>query len=131
MTIEDVAQYINDHGLGLTIGTNLFVGELGADKPDAIYLVSSTSPAPDNELPTEWLTIDFYSRYDNSKAGYDILRNIYDMFHRNAHYIIGDDTNVYLSEALGQIDDLDRDVQRRKIWRLQIKFTYIDQAYIS
>jgi hypothetical protein len=130
MMISELADLLNDANIGLTVGTNLFVGELGQEFENAVVMVTTPSARPDNELDTEYQVIDFYSRYSNSEAGYNMLREIYDYLHRATHYELAN-YNVYLSEALGQIDDLDRDAQKRKIWKLSINFIYHSVNNIS
>lgn len=122
MMLKELAGFI-DNQIGMTLGTNFYIGELGAEQPDGIVLVTGISEAPDNELDTEYQVIDFYARYNNSESGYNKLKDIYDLLHRKTHYTF-DIYGVYLSEALGQIEDMDRDLNQRKIWRLSVRFLY-------
>lgn len=120
--IKELAQYIEDN-TSLVVNTSLFIGDFPAETGDAVQIVAVASPSPHIDVDTEYQHIELWSRYSSSSEGYDILRQLYELFHQAHHYEMGQ-TSVWLSEAMGQIDDLGRDSQNRKLWMVGIKFTY-------
>lgn len=130
MLARELAAYICDH-LGLVLGTDVEIGEMPVNSGDVMSLVNVPSPPPDNELAFEEQRIDFWVRFKNSKTGYDQLRRIYQLLHRNNNWTLGTTHYIYEAEAVGQIDDMDRDLEMRKIWRLGMTFVYRELIDVS
>ena len=117
---QEIADYLEDNGIG-TVGTDILIGDFSQDSPDGIYLVTVASPAPSNALDTEHHNVDIYCRFSSTSAGYDKLRAVYDLLHRDANFTLTT-WYVYLAEARSQIEDLGRDSQDRKLLRLAFHF---------
>lgn len=130
MLARELAQYVVDH-LGGTLGTTILIGEMPTGSEDVTMLFNAASPAPDNELAVEEQRIDFWVRFGNSKTGYDRLRDIYQLFHRNNNWTLGTTHYIYEAEATGQIEDMDRDLEKRKIWKLGMTFVYRELIDVS
>lgn len=123
MTIlEAIANHIEDNELA-TLGTDLFIGELPLEKENAISVITSPSTPPNPSIGVYEQNVDIWARFNDSGDGYDTLQEISDLFHRQNAYIMGD-FYVYLSNNLSAIDDMDRDTERRKLWKLTIRFIY-------
>jgi hypothetical protein len=122
MIAEALADYIQQQGIA-TVGTDLFIGELPFDKGDCMSLVYSPSPEPNKTLDVWEQVIDFWVRYSKSDVGYDKLIEISDLLHKAQNYDITG-FHIYFSNALGMVDDLDRDEQRRKLYKLSIRFIF-------
>ena len=122
MIIESIAKYLEDNSIG-TMGTDIFIGELPFDKENCISLVYTPSPEPNKALDVYEQVIDFRSRFKKTEVGYSKMLDILDLLHKGQNYEI-DDYHVYFSNALGMIDDNDRDSERRKLFSLSIRFIY-------
>jgi hypothetical protein len=120
MFIQDLAHYLEENSIG-TVGTNLFIGDFPADIKEGMYLVTTSSPAPDTTFNWEDEYIDFYSLYCNDTGGYDILLAVKNLLHQKKFYEVGNYL-VCFSNDLGTINDLDKDSQNRKIYMLSIRF---------
>lgn len=130
MLARELAAYIAEH-LGGTLGVDIEIGEIPSSSGDTLMLYNAASPAPDNELAVEEQRIDFWVRYKNSKTGYDRLASIKDLFHRNNNWTLGSTHYIYEAEAVGLIDDMDRDLNNRKIWKLGMTFVYRELIDVS
>lgn len=122
MILEDIAKLIEDQEIA-TMGTTLFSGELPLDFPNSTAMIYSPSPEPDKSLEVYEMTIDFWNRNRNSENGFEILKSIMDFLHRKQNYET-QNYHIYLSYALGMIEDLDRDSERRKLYKLSMRFIY-------
>lgn len=121
--IRDICEYLADKSATFTFGTgatNLKAGELPRGT-DGVFAVASPSPEPDMDTLVEYHNVDFWARNKNTSTALDQMREIYELFHQNHHYVT---TNfeVYFSHALGQIEDQDRDLEGGKLLRLSIMF---------
>ena len=122
MIVESLAKYMEDNGIG-TRGLNIFIGELPFDKNNCVSLVYTPSPEPNKSLDVYEQVIDFRSRFKRTEIGYEKMLDILDLFHKGQNYSI-DGFHVYFSNAMGMPDDNDRDVERRKLFSLSIRFIY-------
>ncbi len=105
-----------------TVGTDLFIGELPLDVSNCVSAVYSSSPNPNLTFDVFDQSVDLWARNVSSDTGYNKLKAIAGLLDRNHHYVMGD-YYVYFSHALGRIDDNDRDIERRKIYKLSLSFT--------
>lgn len=122
MIINAVTYYMASNGIG-TVGTDIFIGELPLDKADIISAVYVPSPHPNKAIPYYNQTIDFWARFKSYDDGMGKLQDLFDLFHQKENYEI-DGFHVYLSYAMGMIDDMDRDMERRHLFRLSLSFIF-------
>lgn len=122
MIIDSILTYMHDGGIG-TVGTDIFIGELPDDKSDIVSLVTSPSPEPNKSIPYYTQTVDIWGRFKSYDDGMSKLQEIFGMFHRIENYEVFN-YHVYLSYALGMIDDLGRDNERRHLFKLTLSFVY-------
>lgn len=122
MIIDSVCDYLEDEGIG-TVGTDIFIGELPFDKSDIISLIYGVSPDPDKSVAYYEQSIDIWARFKTYDAGYQKLMEIFNLLHRAEHYDI-EGFHIYLSYSSGMIEDLDRDQERRHLFKLTISFVY-------
>lgn len=127
--LDSIAEYLEDEGIG-TMGTDIFKGELPYDVDDCISLQFSPSPNPNKAIPYYDQTVDIWARYKYFDTGRDQLQAIMDLLHQKESYDINS-YHVYLSFALGLIDDLGRDVERRHLFKLSLSFIYRAGAEFS
>jgi len=120
--LEAIKDKLVTAGIG-TFGTNLFIGELPSDKKNAILIVTAPSSPPNPSIGVFEQQVDFWTRYSNSQQGYAKLKQIEALLHRAANYEMGD-YHVYISNSMSSVDDMDRDSERRKMWKLTIRFIY-------
>ena len=120
--INDVIEYLEDESIG-TIGTSLFSGELPYDKTDVLSLQYSPSPEPNKAIQYYEQTVDIWGRFKLFDAGYGKLQDVMDLLHQKENYELNH-YHVYLSYAQGMIEDLDRDVERRHLFKLSLVFVY-------
>lgn len=120
--IESLANYLQDSGIG-TVNTNIFIGELPYDISDCISINSTSSPEPNKSVPYFIQTVDVWARFKNSETGYNKMYDVFDLIHRKAAYEI-DGIHIYISYAMGSIEDMDRDSERRKLYKLSLGFVF-------
>lgn len=128
--IQDITQFLSDYNeAGLTIRGNLFAGELKMGV-NGVFVVAAPSEQPDKETGIIYQTIDFWSRNEDTQKGYDHLIAIYNFFDRRHHYTT-DHYYIHLSHNLGQIEDMDKDLQGAKLLKLSTRFIMISTQAIS
>lgn len=122
MIINNIVSLLATQGFGV-VGKTLFIGELPLNVRDCTAVVLTASPEPDKIIPYYRQTVDVWTRYSKAADGYQKIQNIFNFIHQKHHYTMGG-YYVYLSYALGGIDDLDRDVERRKLYKASFEFVY-------
>lgn len=131
--IHDVATMCQDEGIGV-LRENIFVGELPEsteDNPGAngLAVVSAPSTKPNMMIPYFDEVVEFWARERVDADGAKKLKEVLNLFHQKEHY---ETTNfhIYFSTAEGSIEDLGRDAERRKIWRVMLQFVYRDKNIV-
>lgn len=121
---KDIAKYLANVSSGrFTFGigsSSLKIGELEKGK-DGVAIRQVPTVPPDKETAIEYYQLDFWAINSGELLGYEDLRFIYNIFHRNHHY----STNnffVQYSECTENIADMDRDSEGRKVWKLSVLF---------
>lgn len=117
--IQDIQRFLADYS-SFTRKVDLFVGEIPRDV-DGVYMIADPSPEPDKETGIIYQDVSFWARYKNDGEGIKKLGEIYRFFDRRHHYTT-DHYYVHFSHALGQIEDMDRDAQNAKLWKISITF---------
>lgn len=122
--VDELAEYVADE-LDLVYGdsndSEIRLGEVSLGD-DGIYIESVPTEEPDLYTPIRTFTIDFWARYKSGETAYLKLKDIYGLLHQGIGYNLTS-YQVYFSHALGQIDDMARDIEGRNIKRLTVKFT--------
>lgn len=122
MIIESIAYYLQDMDI-MVAGEELFIGQMPVDVSECVAVMYAPSPIPNQALQVYEQTLDFWSRNKNSDAGYGKLFAIMSLLHQAQNYEV-EGYHVYFSNALGLIDDNDRDIEGRKLYKLSIRFIY-------
>ena len=122
MIIEQIADHLETNNIG-TVGTDIFLGFAPAEVDNCISLVYSVSPEPNKSLDVYEQTIDFWTRNNSSLAGYELLKDVQSLLHRQGNYEL-ESYHIYFSNSLGGIEDNDIDTERRKLHKLSIRFIY-------
>lgn len=122
---DEVANLIAG-ALGLTIGTNMFVGELpeaninGVPLDDGLYLIELPGPLGKDEdmyLDTETHMFDLWATSASTQSAYSLLHRAYDTIERKANYALVN-WYVYLSYANSTIRDEGRGKEGNKLFSL-------------
>lgn len=121
----EIAQLCHTFGIGVFGGTEatrtIFVGTLPETAHEAIWLVDVPSPAPHQYIDTEYQVIDFWARSPHTDRSKALLQMVFDNLHRRHHYTTAN-WSIHFSQALGSIQDVDRDSEGGKLFRLSIQF---------
>lgn len=129
MILNELAEFFEDVGIG-TVGTDLFIGQLPGNVENGIMLVAVPSPEPDKETGIEYQDFEVWTRYKESQTGYDKLDAIFDILSRKNDFTFPN-YYIYFSQARGRINDLDRDIEGRKLFNLAFRFTYRNLDLVS
>lgn len=129
LLLHQIAEMLEDHGLG-TVGTDIKVGEVPADPANVLWLVPSVSFDPDMYLVTQDLAFEIWGRNQSTKTGQDKMDSVVRFLHRQHHLTLGD-YYVYLILATGNVEDLDRDTERRKLHKVNFRAIYWDMRTVS
>lgn len=127
--IPALADYLEEQNIG-TVGEDIFLGELPLTEADddnnsaCISLVASPSPEPNKSIPYYEQRVDVLARYSDYEDGYAKMQEIFDLLHKQENYDDISGYHIYLSYALGMIEDSERDAERRHIFKLTLGFIY-------
>ena len=127
--IDSIIELLEENDIG-TLNTDIFHGELPFDKSDCIALQFSPSPEPDKAIPYYTQTVDVWARFKLFDDGMGKLQDVMDVLHRAENYEI-EGYHVYLSYAMGMIEDLARDVERRHLFKVSFGFVYRESEEVS
>lgn len=122
MFAEAVADLLQIEGVG-TVGTDIFIGQLTSQDNNGLYLMNAPSSIPNEAIEIYDQYIDFWTRNQSMASGYSTLQAVQNVLHKRYNYVIGD-YHVYISSNLGMIEDMDVDVQKRKLQKLSMRFIY-------
>lgn len=126
MIIEDLATYLQVNNIA-TLGTNMFISNMPPTLNNIIMLTYQLSPTPNPSIKYYTQYIDVWTRYSKEIDGYNKLISIQELLHTKANYTMGN-WHIYISASLGSIEDLDRDIENRKLQKLTLSFTYRDNT---
>lgn len=131
--IEDIGLLAEQAGIG-ELGKDIFVGYLPestqAAKANAgLSIVTAPSTRPSMTLPYFDETVEFWAREQVDKDGAKKLKHVLNRFHQQEHYDTAN-FHIYFSTAEGAIEDLGRDAEKRKVWRVSVRFVYRDRDIV-
>jgi hypothetical protein len=131
----EVAIDMANHGLGVfstatPSARTIFIGELPQDTTEGIMLLAVQSPPPHKYIDTEYQIIDFWSRSPHADRSKLLLRQVFDLYHRRAQWTT-DNWLIDFSHALGNITDVDRDINGGKLYRLSVQFISRNLTHVS
>lgn len=125
--LDTVANKIEALGYG-TVGTDIFIGQLPADT-DGIYLVR-TGGTMNNYIPIEETIFTVYVNYASSQTAIQKLESIKRDLHRTLES--GDDNSqIYAILAMGDIEDLGREIDFGKVYLQTFTIKHRAKALIS
>lgn len=129
MIIDEIATLLQQSGVG-TVGTNIYIGQLPQDVEDAIMLLAVPSPEPDKYTGIEYQDFDIWARFKTTDDAYNKLHEIFLLLDRRDAYTLPS-YEVYFIHALGRIEDLDRDIEQRKLLKLSFRAIYRNLDLVS
>lgn len=133
----EVEVAIDMHNAGLGVfstatpsSRTIFINDTPQDVVEGMMLINVPSPPPHQYVDTEYPVIDFWAWSPHSDRAKLLLRNVFERYHRRAHWNSG---NWYISfsQALGNIVDVDRDREASKLFRLSIQFICRNLNHVS
>jgi len=122
MIIDAIADILELTGIG-EVGTDIFIGEIPLDKQGVVSLMHAPSPEPNKSIPYYTQTIDVWAKFSDYDLGMAKMQSIMDFLHRKENYGLTG-FYVYLSYAMGMIDDFDRDSERNHLFKMSFSFVY-------
>ena len=122
-----VATYLQNAGFG-TIGTDIFVGQIPADI-NGIYVVRSGGQL-NNYVPIEETVVDIYCKNIKSELCVQKLEQIKRDIHRQHTQTIGS-SFIYTLLVIGDMEDVMRDMEYEKIYKITVQVVHRDTSLIS
>lgn len=119
---EQIATLLADEGVG-TLGETLWVGNAPDDKNEVVMMVAQSGLDPDPDMEIRRIDIDFWGRNPNSAQGYSKMQDVWNRLHRRKAYQLTD-FYVFMTRAIGTIDDMGKDANQRQLHKLRIRFTF-------
>lgn len=123
-----VATLLQTSGFG-TIGTDLFVGQI-PDDTNGLW-IELAGGLPNNYVPIEESVINIFCKNTNAQEGVQLLSNIKNFIHRLHNTSPSSSSYIYTFLVIGNIEDVQRDVEYAKIYKLTVQVVYRDTAVIS
>jgi len=122
-----VGTYLDNANFG-TVGTDIFIGQIPATQ-DGIYVLRAGGQM-NNYIPIEESVVDIYVKNTTSQQAIQTLEQIKRYIHRMHSTTIGNDY-VYTFLVLGDIEDVQRDLELAKIYKITLQVVHRDEAVIS
>lgn len=122
-----VASYLANAGFG-TIGTSIFVGQI----PDGVNGIwtERIGGLQNNYVPVEEAVVNVYAKNTDASDAITLLTNIKNQIHR-MHNSTSGNAYIYSFLVIGNIEDVVRDVEFAKIYKLTIQVMFRDTTVIS
>ena len=125
--LSEFADKLQTNGLG-TVGTDIFIGQLPAET-NGIYL-ERIGGSMDMYLPIEQTVVNVYVQNIKSSTAISTIETIKRTYHR--HLETGTDNSfIYTILALGDVEDLGRDLDYGKIYKITFQITHRARGIIS
>lgn len=122
-----VATYLANNGFG-TVGTDIFVSGIPADK-QGLYLIRAGGLMA-NYLPIEETVIDIYAKDTQARSAITKLENLKRFVHRMHNTTLADDY-IYTMLILGDVEDVQRDDEYDKVYKLTLQVKHRPLGAIS
>jgi len=122
-----MAYYLQTAGFG-TYNTNIFVGYI-PENTDAIWL-EAVGGSQNNYVPMQEAVINIYIKNTNASTAVDKLNQVKHYIHR-MHSTTVSNNYIYSMLVLGNIEDVTRDLEYAKIFKLTVQLTYRNTNVIS
>lgn len=122
-----MANYLAAAGFG-TLNSDVFVGHI-PDGTNGIY-VERTGGQAEAYLPIEESALNIYARNTSAASAIDKLEDIKRFIHR-MHNTTTANAYIYRILLIGDVEDVDRDLEHAKTFRITVSVLHRDTALIS
>lgn len=126
---ESLVDFLEDNGI-FSDDTIVRISELPFDYDQVLSIIYSPSPRPNVAIDVYRQTLDFWTRFPDSKSGYNKLVEVLDLLHKRTNYKING-FHIYFSLARSMINDMGKDEERRQLYQVSIDFMYRKDLAIS
>lgn len=123
----EVATWLGRMGFG-TVGTDIFAGQI-PDSQNGIFVVRAGGQ-PNKYVPIEEAVVDVYVKNTKASTCIQTLENIKRAIHR-MHTTELNDAYVYVFLVIGDIEDVMRDLEYAKIFKVTVQVLHRDTNLIS
>jgi hypothetical protein len=122
-----VATYLADNGFGV-LGTSIFVGYL-PENTAGIY-IDRIGGQLNNYVPIEESVLNIYVKNTSGSQAVGTLESIKNFIHR-MHSTEKGGAYIYTFLVLGDIEDVARDLEYGKIYKMSLQVTFTNTGIIS
>lgn len=121
------AYYLQASGFG-TVGTDIFIGQI----PDGIngVWVERIGGLQNNYVPMQESVVNIYAKNTSATDAVTALENINNHIHRMYATTSGDNY-IYTMLVLGNVEEVSRDLEYAKIYKLTVQLVYKSNSVIS
>jgi len=123
----NLAVYLANAGFG-TLNTDIFVGQL-PENTNGLW-VERIGGTMNNYVPIEESALNIYASNTSSQNAINLLENIKRFIHR-MHSTDQANAFVYTMLVIGDIEEVSRDLEYNKIYKLTVQLTYRNTTLIS
>lgn len=124
---NELALYLQSAGFG-TYGADIHVAQIPSGE-NGIY-ISRTGGSFNNYLPTEETVVDIYYKHTKSETCVTNLENIKRHIHR-MHNTTTENAYIYSMLVLGDIENLERDAEYAKLYKITVSIMHRALSVIS
>lgn len=124
---NEIAQYLDDAGFG-TLGTDIFVGQIPAEQ-NGLYVLRAGGQAKLYN-PLEEAILDIYCKNTKALTCVSTLEDIKRFIHR-MHNTTTTNAYVYSILLIGDVEDIARDLEYSKVYKITISVLSRDTGVIS
>ena len=124
---SEIARYLASAGFG-TYGTSIFVAQI-PDSTNGLY-VSHTGGTNNMYLPINETVLDIYCKDTSASDCITLLTNIKNHIHR-MHNTVTTNSYIYSILMLGDVENVERDLEYAKVFKISILVTNRDTSLIS
>lgn len=123
----ELAQYLDDANFGV-IGTSIFAGQLPSDQ-NGIYVIR-TGGQLNGYVPMEETVLDIYCKNTKAQTCIETLEDIKRFIHR-MHNTRTANAYIYSILVIGDVEDVGRDLEYAKLYKVTISVICRDTGLIS
>ena len=124
---NELATYLDNAGFG-TVGTDIFVGQIPEDT-NGIW-VEHIGGQLNNYVPIEEAALNIFIKSTKASTAVITLNNIKDFIHR-MHSTSITNAYVYTFLVIGDVEDMSRDLEYAREYKLTVQVVYRNTAIIS
>lgn len=123
----EVGLQLQSSGFG-TLGVDIFIGQIPPDK-QGLYVMRSGG-TPNKYVPIEETVVGIYSKNVQSSTAISALETIKRHFNR-MHSTETVNSYIYTYLVIGDVEDVQRDAEYDKIYKITVQVLHRDKALIS